>query len=291
MKSNNLKFWRVSLLGMTVLSLATASAFAATSDCKNPVAVKLGYKVRMKFCEIPAGSAMIGSEQGESDEKPAKKRDFKGFQMGQYTVTQQQYRVVVGEEPWKENARQLKLYVKEGNNNPAVYVSYDQANRFVRRMNRMDRSAKYRLPTEAEFEYAARAGKTKEYPWDEGSIPGRDFYYWGNSKGDEEYARDVTTCPLASLNQQHPGYCANGFGLMHMPGNVWQWTADAYVNSYADAPIDGNVAVIGNENSDRVIRGGAWNYGDQSLRFAERLYSAPDKQANNVGFRLVRIPR
>jgi len=286
MKSNYLKYWRGSLLGMTVLSLATASAFAATSNCKNPTEVTLDGNVKMKFCEIPAGCAAIGSERGFSNEKPVTKRDFKSFQMGQYTVTQQQYKAVLGEEPWKENG-QLKPYVKEGDNYPAVYVSYIQAKQFAHVMNFVDPSAKYRLPTEAEFEYAARAGTTTYYYWGDDIDPSR-AYYWENST---EYARDVTSCPAPALDKKYPGYCANNFGLMHMLGNVWQWTADAYMDSYANACTDGNAAVAGDAGSYRVARGGSWSDSAWSLRSSARGSGAPDHGKSGTGFRLVRTPK
>ncbi len=289
MKSYYLKNWRSSVLGMAVVALATSSAFAATSNCKNPVEVTLDGNVKMKFCEIPAGSAAIGSERGESDEKPVTKRDFKSFQMGQYTVTQSQYKAVLGEEPWKEDG-QLRSYVKEGDNNPAVYVSYIQAKQFARIMNLLDPSAKYRLPTEAEFEYAARAGTVTEYYWGDEIDPSY-AYYWDNSKGVAEYARDVTTCPVAALDKKYPGYCANDFGLMHMLGNVWQWTADAYVNSYTNAPTDGNVAVAGDAGSYRVFRGGSWGSDARFLRSSFRGDFAPVVRYDLVGFRLVRTPK
>jgi len=221
---------------------------------------------------------------------PVTKRDFKSFQLGQYTVTQQQYKAVLDEEPWKENG-QLKSYVKEGDNNPAVYVSYKQAEQFVRIMDLLDPSAKYRLPTEAEFEYAARAGTVTEYYWAD-EIDPRHAYYRDKSKGVAEYAaRDVTTCPVAALDKKYPGYCANDFGLMHMLGNVWQWTADAYVNSYTNAPTDGNVAVAVDAGSARVIRGGSWHDDGEYLRSAYRWSNLPHARNTFVGFRLVRTPK
>jgi len=284
--------WRNYLLGLAVLSLAAPSAFAATSNCKNPTEVTLDGAVKMKFCEIPAANGvLIGSENGESDEKPVKARDFKSFQMGQFTVTQQQYKAVLGEEPWKENGT-VKSYVQEGDNNPAVYVSYVQAKQFARVMNLIDPSARsrYRLPTEAEFEYSARAGTTTNYYWGDEIDPSY-AYYWENTKDSGQYARNVTSCPVPSLDQRYPGYCANDFGLMHMLGNVWQWTGDAYVNSYANAPTDGNVAVAGDAGSDRVIRGGSWSFSAQDLRSAYRFNVAPDSRYGFVGFRLVRTPK
>jgi formylglycine-generating enzyme required for sulfatase activity len=298
MKSNYVKYWRGSLLGMAVLSLATSSAFAATSNCKNPTEVTLAEftldgAVKMTFCEIPAGSAAIGSENGESDEKPVTKRDFKSFQMGQFTVTQSQYKAVMREEPWKENG-QVKKYVKKGKDNPAVYVSYIQAKQFARVLNVIDPTAQYRLPTEAEFEYAARAGTTTRYYWGDEIDPSYAYYdantYDANTKDNGQYARNVKSCPLKTLSK-YRGYCANDFGLMHMLGNVWQWTADAYVNSYANAPTDGNAAVDGDAGLNRVIRGGSYNRRHETLRSANRYYDAPDARRGYVGFRLVRTPK
>ncbi len=260
------------------------------SNCKNPTEVTLDVGVKMKFCEIPAGSAAIGSENGDSDEKPVIKRDFKSFQMGQFTVTQQQYKAVMGQEPWKKKNGQLKPDVQEGNDNPAVYVSYIQAKEFARVLNLIDPAAKYRLPTEAEFEYAARGGTTTNYYWGDEFDPSY-VYYYDNTKDSGLYARNVTSCPLKTLDAKYPGYCANDFGLMHMLGNVWQWTADAYVDTYANAPTDGNVPVAGDAGSDRVARGGSWGADPQFLRSACRISGEPDDWSEDLGFRLVRTPK
>ena len=280
------KYWQSSALGIAVLVFASSSAFAAISDCKNPTEVMLDGNVKMKFCEIPAGSAAIGSESKEWNQWPKFKRNFKSFQIGQFTVTQQEFKAVLDEEPWKEK-ESLKANVKEDNNNPAVYISYMKAKQFAHVMSLIDPSANYRLPTEAEFEYAARAGTHTHYYW------GDDFdsnyaYYNDNT---EKHAYDVTTCPVAILDQKLPGYCANDFGLMHMLGNVWQWTADAYVNNYIDAPTDGNLAVEGKAGSFRVVRGGSWHDEGLYLRSSTRLSSSPYADYSVVGFRLVRTPK
>ncbi len=243
----------------------------------------------MKFCEIPAGSAAIGSDQGEFNEKPVIKREFRGFHLGQFTVTQAQYKAVLGKEPWKQDG-QVKRFVMEGENYPALFVSYDQALEFARVLTLIDPSAKYRLPTEAEFEYAARAGTVTNYYW--GDDVNLSYAYFYNEDA-AQFARDVTTCPERFLDQINPGYCANDFGLMHMLGNVWQWTTDAYLDSYTHAPTDGNVAVEGDTRSSRVMRGGSWvstGHATASLR----NYGAPDSYYGShldVGFRLVRTPR
>lgn len=292
MKNQTNRAWRWQGLMSTALlmTVGASNAFADASSCANPSELTLDGQVKMKFCDIPAAQGvMIGSENGESDEKPVKARNFKKFQMAQFEVTQLQYKTVTGAEPWKENWT-VKSYVQEGNDNPAVYVSYSDAAAFARILSLIDKTATYRLPTEAEFEYAARAGTTTNYYWGD-EIDSNFVYFWGNTETTGHYARKVDSCPTSILNQKYPGYCANDFGLYHMLGNVWEWTADAYVNSYANASTDGNVAVAGNTGSNRVIRGGSWYNNARSLRSANRFGDGPDYRYYSVGFRLVRIAK
>lgn len=288
MKSNYLTLWRSSCLGVTVFTLMASYSFAAVSDCKNPSEVILSSNVKMKFCEIPEGSASIGNDKGDFDEKPVFKRDFKSFQIGQFTVTQAQYKAVFGDLPWRENDGSPKPLMKEGDNYPAVYVSQIRAEQFARALNLIDPSANYRLPTEAEFEYAARAGTMTNYYWGDNFDP--SYAYSFENSENAQHAHDVTTCPVPIRDKKYPGYCANNFGLMHMLGNVWQWTADVYENSYANAPTDGNVAVAGGDAAiTRVYRGGSWdNPGRGSLRTSNRSGGLRNGDYYHVGFRLVR---
>lgn len=292
MKDQTYQAWRWQNLVVTafLMTVGASNAFADANACANPSEFTLDGQVKMKFCDIPAAQGvLIGSESGSSDEKPVKARNFKKFQMAQFEVTQLQYKTITGSEPWKENG-QLKSYVQEGDNNPAVYVSYNDAQQFARVLSLIDKTATYRLPTDAEFEYAARAGTTTNYYWGD-EMDGNFAYFWGNTEMTGQYARKVDSCPTPILNQKYPGYCANDFGLYHMLGNVWEWTADAYVNSYANASTDGNVAVRGEAGSYRVIRGGGWNLNAEYLRSANRYGDGPDSRADFVGFRLVRIAK
>lgn len=285
-------FFCASMTVMTVLIillLVTPSASAKMSDCKqpitggevilNPVPYK-GNPVGMLFCEIPAANSILIGSKKNNDERPVKGRNFHSFQLAQYTVTQLQYKTVMGGEPWKG-----KEDVKEGDNNPAVYVSYEDAKEFVKRASIIDKTATWRLPTEAEWEYAARAGTTTEYYWGE-KFDERYAYssLYVNRTG-EAFAHKVDSCPVKDFD------CSNQFGLMHMLGNVWQWTADAYVSSYENAPIDGNAAVIGSEGSSRVIRGGGWGGNADDCRAAGRNGLWPDYRDFFVGFRPVRTPK
>lgn len=288
--------WQGLMATALLMTVGASNAFAGASSCANPSEITLdGHlegQVKMKFCDIPAAQGvMIGSENGESDEKPVKARNFKNFQMAQFEVTQLQYKTVTGGEPWKENG-EVKFYVQEGNDNPAVYISYNDAVEFARILSLIDKTATYRLPTEAEFEYAARAGTTTNYYW--GDEVDSNFAYFGGDWRTGPYARKVDSCPTPILNQKYPGYCANDFGLYHMLGNVSEWTADAYdENSYANASTDGNVAVVGDTDSYRVVRGGGWLSDAEDLRSSNRGYGygASDGLSHDVGFRLVRIAK
>ncbi|MFZ9596415.1 MAG: formylglycine-generating enzyme family protein, partial [Bdellovibrionia bacterium] len=172
---------------------------------------------------------------------------------------------------------------------PAVYVSYVHAKQFARVMELLDPSAHYRLPTEAEFEYAARAGTTTEYYWGDEMDPSFAFYK-ENVSMVHQHAQNVKSCPVASLEKKYPGYCANDFGLMHMLGNVWQWTSDAYTKNYESASIDGNQIVTGPSDAQHVNRGGCWASSATYLRSSFRN-EAPNGSSEFLGFRLVRLPK
>lgn len=291
MKTHQTWLWQ-SLMATTFLMTAGASnAFADARNCANPLEFTLGGYVKMKFCDIPdAQGVMIGSENGPNDERPMKARNFKKFQMAQFEVTQLQYKTVTGAEPWKKNG-EVQYYVQEGDDNPAVYVSYNDAAAFVRILNLIDKTATYRLPTEAEFEYAIRAGTTTNYYW--GDEMDENFAYF--KRNTSQYARKVDSCPNSILNQKFPGYCANDFGLYHTLGNVKEWTADVYYGSYANASTDGNVAVRHHSNqvnSFRVIRGGScFHDNEMNLRSAARSLHGSDRSGYDIGFRIVRIAK
>lgn len=305
------------MLGSTVL--------ASMKDCKNPEEVILAGSIKMKFCEIPAAeNVSIGNENGHINEKPVKKVNFKSFQMGQFTVTKEQYNALIfsgfDQNPWPPDTSPYP-------DTPAENISYKQAKKFIEEMQKLDSSADYRLPTEAEWEYAARAGSTTDNYWGDNNTDDYVFYrkttdrlkfqiptFDGLYIYYESVAGKVTSCPNKSKDGVDPGYCANAFGLMHMLGNVWQWTDDHYVENYKTEHIDGNMRVTIKDPKFRVVRGGGYygapfetprnfsryvrKYGIfPSFRTSARNYIhrnypyAGPSIHEHIGFRVVRIPK
>lgn len=275
---------------VTFLTIVSTSAFAAAKHCANPSELSVAENVKIKFCDIEATEGfLVGSNRGDSDEKPVKARNFKKFQMAQFEVTQLQYKTVIGSEPWKEDGK-AKLFVQEGDDFPASFVSFYDAQEFVRILNLVDKTATYRLPTEAEFEYAARAKSSANYFW--GNEMETGFaYFWGNTEKSGKHARQVESCPSELMNEDSPGYCANKFGLFHMLGNVAEWTADGYTPNYNLASADGHQPVKGSTGSHRVIRGGAWDFFAPALRSANRESRRPSYRSSYLGFRVVRFAK
>jgi formylglycine-generating enzyme required for sulfatase activity len=140
------------------------------------------------------------------------------------------------------------------------------------------------LPTEAEWEYAARAGTTTPF-WTGDTISPEQANYDGNytyGSGKKGVYRERTVAV------DDPGFPANPFGLSHVHGNVWEWVQDSYRDSYDGAPLDGSLAVEAVDAPGRVRRGGSWGIDPRVLRSAYRVRDAPDVRSNFVGFRVAR---
>jgi formylglycine-generating enzyme required for sulfatase activity len=167
-----------------------------------------------------------------------------------------------------------------GSECPVEEVSWDDIQGFIQKLNAKT-GQKYRLPSESEWEYAARGGTTTEYPW--GNNASHDYANYGTDDCCEGKAegRDqwVNTAPVGK-------FPANGFGLHDMHGNVWEWTQDCYHDSYKGAPQDGS-AWESDSCAKRVLRGGGWLNRPASLRSAIRVRSSASDRSSNLGFRLV----
>lgn len=244
-------------------SVDPASAAANTSSIARP-GVKQGAVVKnqigMELVSVPPGSFMMGNSNGEADEQPAHQVTIgQAFYMGKYEVTQAQWQSVMGNNP---------SHFKDCPNCPVEQVSWDDTQKFISKLNESNDGFRYRLPTEAEWEYACRAGTAGDYA---GSV-GEMGWYLENS-GNETHAVG--------------GKRSNDWGLADMHGNVSEWCQDWYQETYEGAPRDGSAWLSGGEQSSRVLRGGSLLNDAARLRSAYRAYGTPDYSLNDLGFRVV----
>ncbi|GBD53612.1 SUMF1/EgtB/PvdO family nonheme iron enzyme [Microcystis aeruginosa NIES-298] len=259
------------------LGLVTAGSVASVvSSCQSitqfrpqPITEKLPKGVTLEMVGLPAGQFLMGSPDSgpdaKSEEKPQHLVKVNSFAIGKYPVTQAQYEAVMGNNPSR---------FQNNPQNPVEKVSWNDAQAFCQKLSQISGKT-YRLPTEAEWEYACRAGTTTRYYFgDDANQLGDYAWYAGNSQ--------QTTHPVG---QKKP----NAWGLYDMSGNVWEWCEDNWHDSYENAPKDGS-AWLTNDNDyririNRIVRGGSFYYNPYRCRSASRLthYVLND----NIGFRVV----
>jgi len=213
----------------------------------------LGKGVLLEMVSIAGGTFTMGSTEDKS-EKPPHSVTVKPFYMSKYPVTQAQWEAVMGNNPSGF----------KGTNRPVENVSWDDANEFCQRLSKKTGKS-YRLPSEAEWEYACRAGTSTPFYFGE-TITTELANYDGNhtyGSGPKGEYREQTT----EVGKFPP----NSFGLYDMHGNVWEWCADPWHTNYDDAPTDGSIWTKGGEDPYRLLRGGSWNYFPYVCRCAFRL--------------------
>ncbi len=228
--------------------------------------------IGLKLLPIPAGTFMIGSPASESyrddDEIQHQVTISKPFYLGRTEVTQLQWKKVMRTEPWTG-----EQYVQEGDDYPAVYVSWNGAVEFCKKLSAQEGRV-YRLPTEAEWEYACRGGTKTAFSFGNDE-PELGMYAWFDENTwdiDEEYPHRVAQ------------KLANPFGLHDIHGSAWEWCSDWY-GDYPSTPLmDPRGPDAG---SFRVLRGGSWCSGPGSIRSASRNGNTPELRNHVVGFRLV----
>jgi formylglycine-generating enzyme required for sulfatase activity len=180
-------------------------------------------------------------------------------------------------------------YFKGCDNCPVEQVSWDDAQAFIKKLNAQNEGYTYRLPSEAEWEYACRAATTGDYA---GDLDSMGWYY--NNSGDAVLSGQWDASKLsANRNRTHAvgSKQPNAFGLFDMHGNVWEWCQDWYHDSYAGAPTDGSAWLSGGEQKYRVLRGGSWIDGAFFLRSAGRGRREQGERNNLIGFRVVASAR
>ncbi|BAY96705.1 serine/threonine protein kinase [Tolypothrix tenuis PCC 7101] len=231
----------------------------------------LGNVVVLDMVAIPGGQFLMGSpkkEQGRNDfESPQHTVTIQPFFMGKFPVTQSQWKAVTALPKVKIDLKPDPSSFK-GANRPVEQVSWDDAVEFCARLSK-ETGKIYRLPTEAEWEYACRAGTTTPY-------------YFG-----ETITKDVANYQgIVGGTTDVENYPANPFGLFDICGNVWEWCKDEWHGNYTNAPADGSAWSIENDNQ-KVLRGGSWFYFPGYCRSAYRYRFGRDDRSNNVGFRVV----
>jgi formylglycine-generating enzyme required for sulfatase activity len=196
-----------------------------------------------------------------------------GFYLQTTEVTQGQWKEIMGTEPWKGES-----LVREGPDYPAVHVLWNDAREFISKLNEKEGTKKYRLPTEAEWEYACRAGTETAYFWGD-TMDGTYCWYVGNTWDvGQKHAREVK------------GKRPNAWGLYDMSGNVCEWCSDWYdYNYYKNSPEKDPQGPP--SGRDRVLRGGSWCFNPRLCRSAHRFrHYAGDPSSSNEGFRVAADP-
>ena len=226
---------------------------------------------------VPSGSFMMGSPEAEAgrydDEGPVHRVTIaRPFAVGVYEVTFGEWDACVSDGGcgrYRPNDRDWGR-----GNRPVIHVSWKDAKGYVAWLSRKT-GKKYRLLSESEWEYVARAGTTTRYWWGDGIGRNRANCDRCGSRWD-----DRQTAPVGSFS-------ANGFGLHDVHGNVWEWVEDCWNDSYHGAPTDGSAWTSG-DCGRRVLRGGSWNYRPTGLRSAYRGGVPPGDRDSIVGFRVAR---
>lgn len=222
----------------------------------------------IEFVLVPAGEFEMGSPFEEKDkfpnECPAHKVTIeKSFYMGKSSVTQKQWKKITGKNP---------SHFK-GEDRPVEMVSWTEVQKFVKKLNEKEHTDKYRLPSEAEWEYACRAGTQTRYPFGNDESKLDEYAWYAENSGGQTH----------TISRKKP----NSWGLYDMHGNVWEWVQDNWHENYKGSPSNDN-AWEDKEDSHRVSRGGSW-YCDASLcRSASRFRRDPENHISNLGFRLLR---
>jgi formylglycine-generating enzyme required for sulfatase activity len=238
----------------------------------------------LEMVEVPGGEFLMGSPANEAerhiDEGLQHRVRVPGFAMGKYEVTQAQWRAVAKWPKVKIDLNPDPANFK-GDNLPVEQVRWEEAVEFCERLKRQTGRA-YRLPTEAEWEYATRAGTTTPFAFGPTVTPDIVNYNGNYSYGAaEKGSYRQKTVPVGSLG------VANAFGLFDLHGNVYEWCQDVWHESYNSAPTDGSAWLIGGNSSQRVLRGGSWFSESWSCRSADRESLAPGDIYPLIGMRVV----
>ena len=234
-----------------------------TGGTGNRRSVDLGGGVKLEMVEIPPGSFCMGSTNGDRTERPVHQVTLRHtFYIGIYEVKQAEWKALMNDNPARH----------PGDDLPVENVSWYEVQKFIDKLNAQDDGFVYRLPSEAEWEYAARAGTTGRYA---GQLDALAWYVSNNASNDWPH-------PVGSKRP-------NAFGLFDTHGNVWEWCEDWYHDRYAGAPRDGSAWLSSNAPLRKIARGGSCNSNAYSCRSANRRGFKPENPQPDIGFRVVAV--
>ena len=262
-----------------------------------------GEEIGLDMIAIPGGSFTMGAPESEpesgSDERPQHEVTLQPFYLGRYPITQAQWREVAGYSPVEKDLDpDLSRFKRE--NRPVERVSWDDAQEFCKRLSA--RTGKdYRLPSEAEWEYACRAGTETPFHFGETittELANYDGNFTYNNGLEGEYRYDgnfaYNNGPKGEYRQQTTDvglFPANEWGLHDVHGNVWEWCEDDYHSSYEGAPDDGSAWVERDRReTNRVLRGGSWDLIPRGCRSANRYDDSRGSRDGSIGFRVCCVP-
>ena len=234
--------------------------------------------IEQPFVLIPSGSFMMGSTSpgAAANEQPTSKVNLTRFYISRYPITNEQYELF-------DPSHRSKRLVKADKRHPVVYVSSLEAIKFCQWLSSHERK-RYRIPTEAEWEFAARGTDGRTYPWGETTARGdlanfadaNTAFAWSDRAVNDGFAE---TSPVGSFPRG-----ASPFGVEDMAGNVWEWCSDFY-DAYKTAERSNPPGP--RAGTQRILRGGSWKSRFNSLRASARSFNAPNFAANDVGIRVV----
>jgi formylglycine-generating enzyme required for sulfatase activity len=245
-----------------------ASAAAAKREATNP---RLGQIIKdcadcPELVVIPAGSFEMGSAVG-ADEYPIHRLNVPSFLIGKTEVTQRQWRTMMGSNPSR--------FSQCGDECPVDSVNWNDAQEFARRLSQKTGKS-YRLPSEAEWEYAARAGSQTKWSFGDSEWQLGEFgWYAGNSQNQSQ-----------RVAQKY----SNAYGLFDIHGNVWEWVEDCWHANYIGAPTNGSAWTTACNGNVRVLRGGSWDMNPAIMRSAYRGRSTTGNRISDYGLRIARNP-
>jgi formylglycine-generating enzyme required for sulfatase activity len=241
--------------------------------------------IELEMVMIPSGSFMMGSPETEegsgNNERPQHQVTIKAFCLGKYQVTQAQWKAVAA---FPKVNRELKSDPSnfKGANRPVEQVSWEDAVEFCDRLSKHTKR-QYRLPSEAEWEYACRAGTTTPFYF--GQTITTDL---ANYDGSKVYGDGVKGINREETTEVGSFGVANNFGLYDMHGNVLEWCQDNWHRDYEDVLIDGSAWLSSEgDTNQRLLRGGSWDFNPVVCRSAYRYVSNLDNDYHDFGFRVV----